>query len=127
MEDVFTGQFRIAEQQDPWSVFAEVTVDVATRDQSDQSGILIDCTAVDPNWRPGATFGAHYALDHIPTSRWNGRIPSVTIRTVRTHLVDTTNMVMAYAVAHAVWRALDGAPEEAPMFDPETRRFIFPK
>jgi hypothetical protein len=115
--------FTIAIQYEEWGYFA--TVDIAV-DLSGTSSILVEfADAVDEQWRDALKFGIRYAWEHIGNSCSAGL--RVKVEYVEWNPVDTTQLVVAYTAAMALWKALEVAPTRLPYVDAKEGTIAFPK
>lgn len=84
--------------------------------------LVVDFADGVESWRAGALFGVAYAYEKSPV-----RSVRVRIASLRGHVVDTTEAVVAYAAAWAFWKALDVVPAREPLMDADHALFSFPK
>lgn len=78
----------------------------------------------DAAWQSGARFGVAYAYEHSPV---HGRRVTVRVRRHFGHIVDTTEVLMAYAAAMAFWEAVGAPPPPGFALHVETASVTFPK
>jgi len=74
-------------------------------------------------YRAGLSFGIAYA--HEKSALEQGI--RVRVLELRGHVVDTTEVVVAYAAAHALWDALGVTPPRELVLDARAAEFTFPK
>jgi hypothetical protein len=119
------GHFKLACQSGGKGYYGEVRL--ATRSVCDR-GLVIDfAPGCEAHWRIGAEFGITYGWELVQFSRSRGNGLVVTVLDIRGQPVDTTNLVVAFVAANALWNALGSAPEHSPSFDATNGRFTFPK
>ena len=117
------GAFRLAVQHEQWGYHGEIELEVEVLDEGDEIEISIPEDLRE--WSRGISFGIAYAYDKSTTL--SRRAAHVRVIDVRFHNKrDTSEMVMAYVAAHAVWKALNEAPTRLPTLDVVEARFIFP-
>ncbi len=117
------GHHRLAHQRSERGYFADVSLAVKVEPGPPGLNVLFDDDA-GLLWRTGASFGIAYALEKAPQ-----RQQRVTVRVKRLHgmIVDTTEILVAYASAFAVWDALGVTPARLPAIDIDTGTVSFPK
>ena len=93
----------------------------STAERNDNGEVVVEFDEKLGNeWRSGARFGIDYALEHVPreTIYPDGLI--VRVQMVHGMVCDTTDLLVAYAAARAVFQALGIEQTNAtPQFDPE--------
>jgi hypothetical protein len=78
-------------------------------------------------WRSGAEFGIVYGWELY--HRGHPAVGGLQVRVLEIHSqpVDTTNLVIAFVAANALWNALEWLPTRLPTFDLKNGIFSFPK
>jgi hypothetical protein len=94
----------------------------------DRPGLIIDfapaCTA---DWSVGVQFGIVYGWELFGRAYPEAKGLSVEVVEIEGKPVDTTNLVMAFVTASALWNALDWSPPKPPVLDAKTGCFTFSK
>lgn len=79
------------------------------------------------DWRIGTEFGIVYGWELYRRSQPVMKGLRVQVVEICGKPADTTNLVVAFVAAHALWDALEWAPPKAPVFDPKGGCFTFSK
>lgn len=116
------GHHRLARQQGHRGYFADVSLTVQVEPGPPGLTVLFD-DAGGP-WRAGASFGVAYAVER---SRLDARHVTVQVTRLQGMIVDTTQILVAYASALAFWHALGVRPDRVPTLDLDTGIVSFPK
>jgi hypothetical protein len=105
--------------------YGKITVELVATD--DGSDVTVEFAPnVGTLWRPGAAFGIHYVLDRVAKRKFFPNGGKVRVTSITGHAVDTTNLVIAFVAARALYKALGIQPTKPPQFDEQTGVFGFP-
>jgi hypothetical protein len=97
-------------------------------DTADSVGITIHLDETSGNdWRVGAEFGIVYGWEIYRRHQPKVKGLSVRVLEITGKVIDTTNLVIAFVAANALWKALVWTPPKPPVFDPKTGFFSFSK
>jgi len=121
------SNYKLAMQHRGRAYYAEIELEIDILPCTDvkSTGLYIHFIENSENeWKSAVIFGVTYAWEKVEKGMQEYR---VTIRSVRGHVVDTTQMVMAFAAMNAFWEAIDEEPITAPRLDSETGVFLVPK
>lgn len=105
--------------------YGKVTIEFSAEDCDGKFVVEYD-PAVSQDWRKGVASGIAYALEQVTGQ---GSVPSsgrVRVLSVHGMIVDTTEVVMAYVAATALFKALGVDSVKKPEFDKKTGIFSFP-
>ena len=80
----------------------------------------------DPSWESAARFGVSYALGQLAKTEGDVAF-RIVIEKVLGHEIDTTDVIVAYAAAHALWDAIESKSEFPIAFHAEHGTFVFPR
>lgn len=120
------GEDKLAVQVGRRGFFGKVAVEVEPFERD--GDVIVDFDpSVDKEWKSGATFGIEYALEHIATKTYLPKGGRIRVLSIGGHAVDTTNVVIAFVAANALYKALGVLPAKRPEFDRNTGAFTFPK
>ena len=114
------GSHRVAVQHDQKGYFAEVALRIEPRSERGLQVHIADHS----EWSAGVLFGIAWAYERAVHPK-SGM--TVTVASVRGHVVDTTEVVTAFAAANAFYAAIGKPAPEQLRFDPATGVFTFPK
>ena len=119
------GKFRLATQHGNWAYFGNIELQVELL--SHGTGVEIVIPVEVWQWRTGISFGITYAYEKC-TQLGRPRC-AIRVDVIRAdgHAVDTTELVMAFVSAHALWEALNEKPIRLPSLDAAEGIFTFPK
>ncbi len=120
------GEDKFAVQIGPRGYFGKVAVEAAPEDRGGEVTVDFDPSVPD-EWKSGASFGIGYVLEHITTQTLFPNGGRVRVLSIGGHSVDTTNVVIAFVAANALYKALGMQPTKKPEFDRNTGSFTFPK
>lgn len=120
------GEFRLATQSGPKGYFGKVSLDIEPTEIDGDVVIDFDDQRA-RSWQSGVRFGIEYALEHIPKRKYFPKGLRVHVNSIEGHEVDTTNVVIAYVTANALFEALNVAPKHRPNLDPDQGLVVFPK
>lgn len=118
------GTYRVAVQHENLGYFAVVDVDVQLLASG---GELVVEFAAPSEWQFGVQFGIAYACEKTLFAQRTP--PGVRVRVTRVegHAVDTTQVIAAYAAAHALCNALQVPPPPGLKLDQATGTVAFQK
>jgi hypothetical protein len=120
-----TGSHALTQQVGSKGYFARVSVTV---EEADLPNCEVDFAGDNSSiWAAGAIFGAIYAWEIYLRSKPAKSGLRVRIVELEGVPADTSNLVVAYVSAFAVWSALAWQPTKLPTFDPKTGFFCFSK
>lgn len=120
------GEEKLAIQVGQKGYFGKVVVEVEFADREDNEVIVKFEGTLPLRWRSGALFGVHCVLEHVKQKLFP-KGGYIRILCIDGKEVDTSNVVIAFVAAHALYKALDIQPVKPPVFDQEAGTFIFPK
>jgi len=125
------GHFRLSQYIGTRRLLGEVRlfVEEVPRGSEDAPDVVFDEIAWDfpeIDWKSSVLFGVRYALRKAPSSLKPGSPFRVRIAEVGGYMLDTTELTLAYAAAHALWKALGAAPDTTPVIRAETPAIEFP-
>jgi hypothetical protein len=119
------GKFRLATQQNNWGYFG--TVELEAEVLSSGTGVEVAIPLEIAQWRAGISFGIAYAYEKCARLGSPPRAVRVVVIRGDGHAVDTTELVMAFVSANALWEALNETPVRRPNLNPADGLFVFPK
>ncbi|MGO9923692.1 MAG: hypothetical protein ACLQIB_54435 [Isosphaeraceae bacterium] len=120
------GEFKIAKQSGPRGYFGRVSLDVEPGEGSGPE-VVFDRTCA-PRWQSGVRFGIEYVFEHIPKRKDFPRGMRVHVDCIEGHEVDTSNTLIAYVTANALFQALGiDEPKKRPSLDEDRGLVVFPK
>lgn len=119
------GNYDLAIQRGDWGYFASVTLSVGL--EAADEGLVVEFETAGDAWRAGAQFGVAYAYEKSVDQIGQRQRVRVRVTEIRGHIIDTTEICVAYAAAHAFWKALDLTPLQQPSGDFDAGLFVFPK
>ena len=114
---------KLSVQHGKWGYFGIVQLDVDLNPNI--RGVHIEFAVADPEWRAGVEFGITYAHEKVIGNQPPGA--NVRVLEARGHIVDSSQVLMAFVAANAFCKAIDVAPPPGLRLDEETGKFIFPK
>jgi hypothetical protein len=123
------GEFTLATQAGNKGYFGKVAIEVeAAHDITGKVEVDFDAEHA-RRWQIGARFGIQSVLDHVPRKRTFPTGARIHVTSIQGHEVDTNEVVIAFAAANALLRALEIGPSEIrkPDLDTEQGLFVFPK
>jgi hypothetical protein len=113
-----TGEFKLAKQVGQMGFYAHVGL---SAEPNDNGEVVVEFAEKSGSeWRSGARFGIDYALEHAlkETKYQDGLI--IRVQMIHGMVCDTTDSLVAYAAARAVFQALGIERTNAmPNFDPD--------
>lgn len=125
------GRFRLKEGAigEKYGFFADVTVELELGETPLARNPEIvygefSWLVPDVDWRVATAFGARYAIRQMAECR---NIERIRVVDVYGMIADTTEPVIAYATAMAVWDALSYVPPRPPKIDRENGLIMFSK
>jgi hypothetical protein len=122
------AEFKLAVQSGNRGYFGKVVLHIESNGAA--GGVKVD---FDPqraaDWQAGARFGIDYVLEHVSIKKLFPEGATIHVDAIQGHPVDTTNVVVAYAAANALIRALEIelAEGKMPKLDEKNGLFVFPK
>lgn len=119
------GEFVLIQQAGSKGYYGEVRLQVELLDQRG-CDIQFDTSCIE-EWRIGVEFGIVYGWELFQRSHPERKGLSVKVLKIKGQFADTTNLVMAFVSANALWKALEWLPPKPPSFDPKTGVFSFSK
>ncbi|MSU79630.1 MAG: hypothetical protein EXS16_16265 [Gemmataceae bacterium] len=117
---------KLAVQVGSKGYFGKVSLEAEAEDRGGNVTVDFD-PSISGEWRTGASFGIDYALDHVTRRSLFPKGGRVRVLSIGGHAVDTTNVVIAFVAANAIYKALGVQPIKRPEFDKNTGVFSFPK
>lgn len=114
--------FRIAEQSGAWGFYCEIALTVSVLKQRE---LQVHHSGTDDPWKVAVDFGLQYAWEHLRPGNQQGVL--VRVVATKTHPVDSSNSVVAYAAAMCLFKALGYTGKSSPKFLREEAAFWFPK
>jgi hypothetical protein len=113
------GTHKHAVQTGSAAAYAEVTLEV---DENATNGTISFDDSVFNYYRAAAEFGIRHLLTwrHADIGKYD-----ITVRELLFNPVDTTQVAVAFAAAHALLAALGEPPDRGPTFDKTTFRYSF--
>jgi hypothetical protein len=119
------GEYTLKQQMGSKGYFGMVRL---VQSQHDSPGLTIvfddKCSS---EWRIGVEFGITHAWEIFARTQSGRRDMRVCVLETMGQTVDTSNLVMAFVSANALWNALGWVPPKPPAFDPKTGCFTFSK
>src|SRR5262245_11091960 len=109
------GKFRLATQHGNLGYFGNVELEVEAL--SNGTGVEIVLPIEVTQWRTGISFGISYAYEKCAHIGRPQRAIRVVVIHAQGHAFDTTELVMAFVSAHALWEALNEKPVRVPSLD----------
>lgn len=120
------GEFKLVVQAGQVGYYAEIVLDVQRSPQLE--GIAIQfAPSCEIRYRAAAQFGIEYAWEYTPRELKGNTGLAVEIVTIRWAAVDTTSVLVAYAAAEALWKAISHTPRRPIKLDTEARGIFFPR
>lgn len=119
------GEYILAIQHGNWGYFGNVELEVELL--SSGTGVEISIPEEVLQWQAGIRFGITYAYEKCRSLGSPPRAVRVIVTRAQGHAVDTTEVVMAFSSAHALWKALNETPMWPPKLNIEDGTFTFPK
>ncbi len=119
------GEFTLFQQVGGKGYYGKVRLECEPLDHPEC--IIKFDTCCSPEWRIGTEFGIMYGWELFRRSCPEIKGLSVRVLEIRGQFADTTNLVMAFVSANALWKALDWLPPKPPSLDPKTGTFTFSK
>lgn len=119
------GKFRLADQQGNWGYFGAIEIQAEVL--SSGTGVEIAIPVEVTQWQAGIRFGIAYAYEKCPRLGSPPRAVRVSVIRAEGHAVDTTELVMSFVSAHALWEALNEKPVRGPTLNAGEGTFTFPK
>jgi hypothetical protein len=119
------GDFRVATQHGNWGYFGAVELEAEIL--SSGTGVEVVIPPEIAEWRAGIRFGIAYAYEKCAGLGSPRNAVRVAVIRAEGHAVDTTELVMAFVSAHALWRALNETPVRTPSLNAAEGIFAFPK
>ena len=120
------GSYRVAVQHGKRAYFAVVALEVTVGVGAAET-VRVANDSGEPTWKAGMRFGIAYAYERTLKRNWLPPGVEVRITEFRGHVVDTTEIVVAFAAAQAFYAALELPPPPELQFDPASGIFSFPK
>lgn len=124
---VTLGTHTLAVQSGTAGFFACVSVRLEMVEGGDERLEIMQAPDLPSEWQTAAAFGIAYAREHLPRSQKFGRSFVVTVLEIRGHAVDTTLVAVAFAAAHAFWKAAGCQVPAGFDLDVPGRSFHLPK
>lgn len=124
----YSSCFTFRHQAGAKGYFAEVQVEIEIEVIEGERSLKV-CFEDQKNfqWREAAIVGVRSAWRHVPAKLTAKACATVRILHVAWQPVDTTDMTVVFAAAHAVFAALEVEPRERPEFIVSYGAFLFPK
>lgn len=120
---MMTGSYSLTQQVGSKGYFAKMSVAVESTDSIACEVEFSEAALCE--WTAGAAFGITHAWEIYLLSNPPKKGLKVKVLEIEGHFIDTTNLVVAYAGAMAVWAALGWHPTKPLSFDPKTGFFGF--
>ena len=119
------GEHALTQQVGSKGYYGEVRLAVDLRDDP---GYAIDFDrACVPEWKVGVEFGIVYGWELFRRNCPGAKGLSVKVLEIKGKPADTSNLVIAFVSANALWKALEWTPPKLPTLDPKTGYFTFSK
>lgn len=119
------GEYTFRHQQGAKGYYGIVRLEVTTSEGRGLTIAFDEKAALD--WRIGVQFGITYGWEIFTSRQPNGKRLDVRVLEITGQAVDTTNLLIAFVAANALWKALEWTPPKPPAFDPKTGCFTFSK
>jgi hypothetical protein len=117
---------KLATQVGAKGYFGKVVLEAEAVDGKGEVTVDFDSAHAD-RWQSGARFGIDYVLEHIAKRKIFPQGGRIIVSYIGGHEVDTTNVVIAFVTAKALFKALNIVSSKEPKFDETTGVFSFPK
>lgn len=124
---MFNGEYQLAIQKGDIGYFSKVSLEVNFTDKENSVEVIFDeivfDEVIEKPWKTAVQFGIEYAYEKLQN---NEKGIKVNVTEIRGHLVDTTQITIAFSAMYALWNALDFVPDSKPELH-ENGAFIIPK
>jgi hypothetical protein len=124
-DDMKEGEYTLIRQSGSKGYYGTVRLAVGALDSVSMSIDFAETCGHD--WRIGTQFGLMYGWELYRRSLPETKGLKVRVHEIAGKPADTTNLVMAYVAACALWEALEWSPPKPPVFDADGGSFTFSK
>jgi hypothetical protein len=118
---------KLAVQRDGFGYFAEISISIQFARPLTEDVSVEFMTAIPKRYRVAAEFGFEYAWEHTPRSKKIQGALQICVNQLRTQVVDTSAVLVAYVAADALWKALDELPGRPLNLDLQGGGVFFPR
>jgi len=124
--EILSGTAKLTQQVGGKGYFGEIELE-AIIDEGERSLAIEFVANGADQWREAAIVGVRNALSQLPSKVTYGKTVTVRIKSLNWQTADTTDMVVVFVAAKAVFNLFDAQPRQSPEFMASFGAFVFPK